>query len=102
MANSDHDSGRGVPTLSRLPDVPKAGSDSASATDPVTSHDKPKNPRPGQLLTIDQLSEWLQVPKQTVYKWRSCGDGPRGYRIGKHVRFEVNEVERWLSEQHEI
>jgi excisionase family DNA binding protein len=50
-----------------------------------------------QLLTIEQLSDWLQVPKQTVYKWRSRGGGPPGFRIGKHVRFEVGEVERWLS-----
>jgi excisionase family DNA binding protein len=90
-----------VPTLSGLPDVRVPSTGSVSAAESGTSHDKPKNPRPGQLLTIDQLSEWLQVPKQTVYKWRSCGDGPRGYRIGKHVRFEVNEVERWLLAQHE-
>ena len=101
MANSDHDAGLGAPTLSSLPDVPKASTESASATDPVTLYAKPISLRPGQLLTIDQLSEWLQVPKQTVYKWRSCGDGPRGYRIGKHVRFEVNDVERWLAEQHD-
>jgi excisionase family DNA binding protein len=52
-----------------------------------------------QLLTIDQLCDWLQVPKQTIYKWRSLGRGPHGYRIGKHIRFDVGEVERWLSAQ---
>jgi excisionase family DNA binding protein len=55
--------------------------------------------RPRQLLTPDQLSEWLQVPKQTVYKWRTHGDGPRGYRVGKHVRYDRAEVEQWLVAQ---
>jgi excisionase family DNA binding protein len=55
--------------------------------------------RPRQLLTPDQLSEWLQVPKQTVYKWRAHGDGPRGYRVGKHVRYDRAEVEQWLVAQ---
>jgi excisionase family DNA binding protein len=55
--------------------------------------------RPRQLLTPDQLSEWLQVPKQTVYRWRTRGDGPRGYRVGKHVRYELADVEQWLIAQ---
>lgn len=52
-----------------------------------------------QLLTPDQLSEWLQVPKQTVYKWRTCGTGPRGYRVGKHLRYARHDVEQWLADQ---
>ena len=52
-----------------------------------------------QLLTPDQLSEWLQIPKQTVYKWRTHGGGPRGYRVGKHLRYDCAEVERWLVAQ---
>jgi excisionase family DNA binding protein len=51
-----------------------------------------------QLLTPDQLSEWLQVPKQTVYKWRTCGSGPSGYRVGKHLRYARHEVEQWLAD----
>jgi excisionase family DNA binding protein len=68
------------------------GSDDSSAASTVES-------RPRQLLTPDQLSEWLQVPKQTVYKWRTHGDGPRGYRVGKHVRYDRAEVEQWLVAQ---
>jgi excisionase family DNA binding protein len=68
------------------------GSGDASVASTVES-------RPRQLLTPDQLSEWLQVPKQTVYKWRTHGDGPRGYRVGKHVRYDRAEVEQWLVAQ---
>jgi excisionase family DNA binding protein len=52
-----------------------------------------------QLLTPDQLSDWLQVPKQTVYRWRTRGDGPRGFRVGKHLRFDRGDVEQWLMTQ---
>jgi excisionase family DNA binding protein len=88
----------------------RPGQDSTH-TDPPRPSDRESGPKNGaagwtvhssrQLLTIDQLSEWLQVPKQTVYKWRSNGAGPRGLRIGKYVRFEVSEVERWLAAQEE-
>lgn len=54
---------------------------------------------PRQLLTTDQLSAWLQIPKQTVYRWRSRGEGPRGYRVGKHVRYDLADVEQWLASQ---
>jgi excisionase family DNA binding protein len=75
---------------------PRSGS---RASQPLGGSVDTPAPSSRQLLTIDQLSEWLQVPKQTVYKWRTCGNGPRGLRIGKHVRFEKAEVERWLSDQ---
>lgn len=52
-----------------------------------------------QLLTPEQLSEFLQVPKQTVYKWRCHGDGPRGFRVGRHVRYDFDDVEQWLAAQ---
>jgi excisionase family DNA binding protein len=52
-----------------------------------------------RLLTPDELSEWLQVPKQTVYRWRTRGGGPAAYRVGRHVRYAVSDVERWLQER---
>jgi excisionase family DNA binding protein len=54
------------------------------------------------LLTPDDLSAWLRVPKQTVYRWRTRGGGPRGYRVGRHVRYAVVDVERWLLDQRDV
>lgn len=50
-----------------------------------------------QLLSPEQLSEYLQIPLQTVYKWRSHGNGPRGFRVGKHVRYDIDDVNVWLT-----
>lgn len=62
---------------------------------------QPENPTSGaeRLLTPDELSEWLHVPKQTVYRWRTRGGGPSAYRVGRHVRYAVSDVERWLQER---
>lgn len=48
---------------------------------------------------IEALAEELGVPVRTIYAWRSRGQGPRGYKIGKHVRFRRSDVEDWLERQ---
>jgi excisionase family DNA binding protein len=51
------------------------------------------------LLTTRQVAEWLGVSPATVLRrWRS-GELP-GYRIASNVlRFDRDELERWLSER---
>ena len=50
-----------------------------------------------RLLTITDLSEMLGVPVDTLYGWRHRGEGPAGYRIGRHVRYRRAAVEAWLD-----
>jgi excisionase family DNA binding protein len=52
-----------------------------------------------QLWTINQLSEFLQVPVKTIRGWREKREGPRGLRIGKHLRFRRMDVLEWLENQ---
>ena len=52
-----------------------------------------------RLLTIIDLSEMLGVPVDTLYGWRHRGEGPAGYRIGRHVRYRRAAVEAWLDTQ---
>ena len=51
------------------------------------------------LLGPGELADWLGVPLGTVYRWRTNGDGPPGLRVGKHLRYRVKDVERWLEAQ---
>ena len=51
------------------------------------------------LLGIDALASELGVPVGTIYAWRHRGLGPRGYRIGKHVRYRRADIEAWLELQ---
>jgi predicted DNA-binding transcriptional regulator AlpA len=53
--------------------------------------------RPERLWTVDDLSDFLGVPVGTLYQWRSRGQGPRGYRIGRHLRYDPVDVRAWLA-----
>ena len=46
---------------------------------------------------IEEFAAELGVPVRTIYGWRSKGIGPRGYRLGKHIRFRREDIEAWLE-----
>lgn len=50
-------------------------------------------------LSPQALSEYFGVPLQTIYRWRTEGKGPKGYRVGKFVRYRLEDVEAWELEQ---
>ena len=52
-----------------------------------------------QLLSPAEVAAYLGVPIKSVYAWRSAGTGPRGIRVGRHVRFRPADVEAWLDQQ---
>jgi excisionase family DNA binding protein len=52
----------------------------------------------GELWTIEQVADYLGVPKQTVYSRRTSGYGPSGFRVGKHLRWRVSTVMAWTVE----
>ena len=37
------------------------------------------------------LAQTLGIPLRTVYNWRSKGEGPRAFKIGRHVRYRPSE-----------
>jgi len=50
-----------------------------------------------RLWTVRDLADFLGVPVNTIYKWRATGYGPPAYRVGKYLRFRVEEVLAWLA-----
>ena len=50
-------------------------------------------------MDTEGLAELLDVPIATVRRWRYMGGGPAGIKVGRHVRYERREVERWLVEK---
>ena len=50
------------------------------------------------ILTIQELSEYLKIPKPTLYKLARSGSMP-GAKIGKHWRFHKNAIDAWLAKQ---
>ncbi len=51
------------------------------------------------LLTVDEVSEYLGVPKATIYSWSSRGLGPRRYKVGKYLRYRRSDVDAWVDQQ---
>lgn len=51
------------------------------------------------LMTVEDLSDFLGVPKNTIYSWRQHLQGPEGIRVGKYLRFRREDVMSWLEEQ---
>ncbi|EID55123.1 helix-turn-helix transcriptional regulator [Saccharomonospora xinjiangensis] len=54
-----------------------------------------------KLWTITDLADYLGVPVNTLYQWRTKGYGPQGRRIGKYVRYRPEDVETWVAQQGE-
>ena len=52
-----------------------------------------------ELLTVQQLAEFLQVPVTTIYRWRQQGLAPPGIRVGRYVRFRRRDVEAFLEQR---
>lgn len=62
----------------RIPDLPQA-----------RVHD--------EILTTDEVTELLKVPKATLYKWISQGTAPPFYKLGRANRWKRSEVMAWFD-----
>jgi hypothetical protein len=53
------------------------------------------------LLTIEEVAELLRMPVATVRYWRVLGTGPRGFILGRRLRYFHQDVLDWVDEQRE-
>ncbi|QKW02864.1 helix-turn-helix domain-containing protein [Streptomyces sp. NA02536] len=60
-----------------------------------------KRSLPDRYLTPVDLADFLGVPVETVYQWRRKQTGPRGFRVGRHLRFDPEDVRVWVESQME-
>lgn len=59
------------------------------------------DPERDRTWTPDDVARFLGVPVRTVYQWRYLGTGPKGARVGKHVRYLPEDVLAWFRQQQE-
>lgn len=52
-----------------------------------------------EVLTATEAAAYLQVPVETLRRWRSVGIGPRHAKVGRHVRYRRAALDRWLDER---
>ncbi|MFI2431952.1 helix-turn-helix transcriptional regulator [Streptomyces sp. NPDC018693] len=48
-------------------------------------------------VSVDDLADELQIPKSTIYGWKTRGLGPTWVRVGKHLRARRTDVDSWLD-----
>jgi excisionase family DNA binding protein len=51
-----------------------------------------------KLLTINELAEYLNISRRTVYRILDHQNLP-AYRIGKHLRFKRDDIDQWIVDQ---
>lgn len=57
---------------------------------------------PARYLTPEDLVELFDLPSvETVYQWRRKRIGPRGFRVGRHVRYDPDDVRAWVKSRME-
>lgn len=52
----------------------------------------------GPTMTLTELADYMSVSVQALYDLRSKGRGPRGFRVGRQLRFRLSEIDAWIAE----
>ena len=50
------------------------------------------------ILRADEVSQRTGVPVQTLKYWRAHGRGPRWYKLGRRVVYDLDAVDAWVDE----
>lgn len=53
-----------------------------------------------EIMTIDELAEYLKISKSTLYKLAQVGGLP-GQKVGKRWRFHKGAIDDWLRQHPE-
>lgn len=61
--------------------------------------DSPDSVAGDRLLSVEELADYLEVPVKTIYTWRHRHTGPKGFRVGKYLRFRWGDVQTWVAQR---
>ena len=50
-----------------------------------------------RLWGVQDVAEYLDIPVQTIYQWRSKRYGPPGVRVGRYVKYRPEDVRTWVA-----
>lgn len=62
----------------------------------IAGYNRDVDQRPDQVFDVDELSEYLKLPKSTVYKLAQEGRIP-AQKAGRHWRFLKRAIDDWLE-----
>lgn len=47
-------------------------------------------------MTTQELADWLRITPKAIYWLNYTGEGPKGHKVGRGLRWRRSDVERWL------
>jgi predicted DNA-binding transcriptional regulator AlpA len=50
-----------------------------------------------RLWSVEDVSEYLGIPVNTLYQWRYRGQGPAAIRVGRYIRYRSEVVRAWVD-----
>ena len=53
---------------------------------------------PSEILTVEELQQYLKIPRPTIYTLAQQGRIPAA-KVGRHWRFKKSSINQWLREQ---
>lgn len=51
-----------------------------------------------EIMTVEEVAEYLRVSERTVYEWAQKGEIPSG-KLGTSWRFKRGDIERWVNQR---
>jgi excisionase family DNA binding protein len=51
------------------------------------------------LIGVEEASAYLGVPVRTLHGWTYRGEGPRSYRIGRHKKYRLSDIDAFIEAQ---
>jgi DNA-binding transcriptional MerR regulator len=55
-----------------------------------------------ELLTLSEVAELTRVPIATLRYWRSRGEGPETFRLGRRVVAFKDALDAWIRERAQV
>ena len=57
-----------------------------------------ENQLPKRIVSIEELAEYLGMPKGTLYHWVSQRRIPF-VKLGRSTRFDIQQINQWLAQR---
>lgn len=51
-----------------------------------------------EILSLNELSKYLRIPKSTLYKLSESGKIP-SFKVGKQLRFRKSTIDNWITKE---
>lgn len=52
-----------------------------------------------RLITTAEVHARTGIPVETLRYWRWAGRGPKSFRLGRRVVYDLDDLDSWLDEQ---